>query len=154
MPKVEWHPEELYPRVGFIITSLSRLANRVVAFYIQRGTAEQHIKEGKNAINWTRLSCRKFRYNAVQLQLHTAARDLANVMRTLAWSKEVEHWSLTTLREILVKIGAKVVSHDRYVEVVPWAVGLWYDSPEFGRHLGNIGLIRICSPTSTAALSS
>ena len=36
-------------------------------------------------------------------------------MRRLALPKEVEHWSLTTLREKLVKIGAKVVSHGRYV---------------------------------------
>ncbi len=113
--KVEWHPGELYPRVGFIVTNLSRPAERVVAFYNQRGTAEQHIKEGKNAIKWTRLSCRKFRDNAVRLQLHALAYNLANFMRTLALPKEVEHWSLTTLREKLVKIGAKVVSHGRYV---------------------------------------
>src|SRR3990172_1511208 len=49
--KVEWHPGELYPRVGFIVTNLSRPAERVVAFYNQRSTAEQHIKERKNAIN-------------------------------------------------------------------------------------------------------
>jgi hypothetical protein len=36
-------------------------------------------------------------------------------LRTLALPKEVEHWSLTTLREKLAKIGAKVVSHGRYV---------------------------------------
>ena len=48
--KVEWHPGELYPRVGFIVTNLSRPTERVVAFYNQRGTAEQWIKEGKNAI--------------------------------------------------------------------------------------------------------
>ncbi len=113
--KVEWHPGELYPRVGFIVTNLSRPAERVVAFYNQRGTAEQWIKEGKNAIKWTRLSCRRFRNNEVRLQLHALAYNLANFMRTLALPKEVEHWSLTTLREKLVKIGAKVVSHGRYV---------------------------------------
>jgi hypothetical protein len=113
--KVEWHPGELYPRVGFIVTNLSRPAERVVAFYNQRGKAEQHIKEGKNAIKWTRLSCRKLRDNAVRLQLHALAFNLANFLRTLALPKEVEHWSLTTLREKLVKIGAKVVSHGRYV---------------------------------------
>ena len=43
------------------------------------------------------------------------AYNLANFMRTLALPKEVEHWSLTTLREKLVKIGAKVVRHGRYV---------------------------------------
>ena len=53
--------------------------------------------------------------NAVRLQLHALAYNLANFMRTLALPKEVEHWSLTTLREKLVKIGAKVVRHGRYV---------------------------------------
>jgi hypothetical protein len=113
--KVEWHPYELHPRVGFIVTNLSRSAERVTLFYNQRGKAEQYIKEGKYAIKWMRLSCRKFRDNAVRLQLHALAYNLANFMRTLALPKEVEHWSLTTLREKLVKIGAKVVSHGRYV---------------------------------------
>ncbi|MCP4316480.1 MAG: IS1380 family transposase [Hyphomicrobiales bacterium] len=113
--KVEWHPGDLYPRVGFIVTNLSRSAERVTLFYNQRGKAEQYIKEGKNAIKWTRLSCRKFRDNAVRLQLHALAYNLATFMRTLALPKEVEHWSLTTLREKLVKIGAKVVHHGRYV---------------------------------------
>jgi hypothetical protein len=107
--KVEWHQGELYPRVGFIVTNLARPAKRVVNFYNGRGTAEQHIKEGKNAIRWTRLSCRAFRHNAVRLQLHTLAYNLANFMRTLALPEEVEHWSLTTLREKLVKIGARIV---------------------------------------------
>ena len=113
--KVEWHPGELVPRVGFIVTNLSRPAERVVAFYNQRGKAEQYIKEGKNAVKWTRLSCGKFRNNEVRLQLHALAYNLGNFMRTLALPNEVEHWSLTTLREKLVKIGAKVVRHGRYV---------------------------------------
>lgn len=71
--KVEWHPGELYPRVGFIVTNLSRQAVKVVAFYKMRGTCEQWIKEGKGAIKWTRLSCRTFAANAVRLQLHTLA---------------------------------------------------------------------------------
>jgi hypothetical protein len=113
--KVEWHPGELYPRVGFIVTNLARPADRVVAFYNQRGTAEQWIKEGKGAIKWTRLSCRTFAANAVRLQLHALAYNLGNFMRTLAMPKAVEPWSLTSLREKLIKIGAKVVSHGRYV---------------------------------------
>jgi len=113
--KVEWHPNELYPRVGFIVTNLARSAERVVAFYNQRGTAEQWIKEGKGAIKWTRLSCRTFAANAVRLQLHVLAYNLGNFMRTLAMPKTAEPWSLTSLREKLIKIGAKVVSHGRYV---------------------------------------
>jgi DDE family transposase len=113
--KVEWHPGELYPRVGFIVTNLARPAERVVAFYNQRGTAEQWIKEGKGAIKWTRLSCRSFAANAVRLQLHALAYNLGNFMRTLAMPKAAEPWSLTSLREKLIKIGAKVVSHGRYI---------------------------------------
>ena len=113
--KVEWHQGELYPRVGFIVTNLTRPNDRVVKFYNGRGTAEQWIKEGKNAICWTRLSCRAFRHNAVRLQLHALAYNLANFMRTLALPEEVKHWSLTTLREKLVKIGTRIVRHGRYV---------------------------------------
>ena len=96
--KVEWHPGELYPRVGFIVTTLARPAERVVAFYNQRGTAEQWIKEGKGAIKWTRLSCRTFSANAVRLQLHVLAYNLGNFMRTLAMPKAAEPWSLTRRR--------------------------------------------------------
>ena len=113
--KIEWHPGELYPRVGFVVTNLGRPAERVVAFYNQRGTAEQWIKEGKNAIRWTRLSCRRFDHNAVRLQLHALAYNLGNFMRTLALPDAVEQWSLTSLREKLIKIGAKIVRHGRYV---------------------------------------
>ena len=113
--KVEWHPGELYPRVGFIVTNLSRPADRVVAFYNKRGTCEQWIKEGKGAIKWTRLSCRTFAANAVRLQLHALAYNLGNVLRTLATPEPIKDWSLTSLKEKLIKIGAKVVSHGCYV---------------------------------------
>ena len=55
MAKVEWHPSELYPRVGFIVTNLARPAERVVTFYNQRGTAENWIRKSKGTIKWTRL---------------------------------------------------------------------------------------------------
>ena len=113
--KVEWHPGELYPRVGFIITNLARPAERGVAFYNQRGTAKQWIKEGKGAIKWTRLSCRTFAANAARLQLHVLAYNLGNFMRTLAMPETAQPWSLTSLKEKLIKIGAKVTSHGRYV---------------------------------------
>src|ERR1700730_640533 len=113
--KVEWHPGELYPRVGFIVTNMARRAENAVAFYNKRGTCEQWIKEGKGAIKWTRLSCRSFAANAVRLQLHALAYNLGNFLRTLATPEPIKGWSMTTLKEKLIKIGAKVVSHGRYV---------------------------------------
>jgi hypothetical protein len=101
--------------VGFIVTNMARPAERVVMFYNHRGTAEQWIKEGKNAVTWTRLSCHAFEANAVRLQLHALAYNLANFLRTLALPPEVAQWSMTTLRERLVKIRAKIVRHGRLI---------------------------------------
>ena len=113
--KVEWHGGELFPRIGFIITNLSRSAKRVVRFYNQRGTAEQWIKGGKNAVRWTRLSCHDFVDNQVRLLLFVLAYNMGNFLRQTVLPKAVRHWSLTTLREKLIKIGAKVVRHSRQV---------------------------------------
>jgi len=88
--KVEFHPGELFPRVGFIVTNRSLPNERVLAFYNERGTAEQHIKEGKYALKWTRLSCMRLKANAVRLQLHALAYNLANFLRTLATPATVE----------------------------------------------------------------
>ena len=113
--KVEWHPGEL--------VSARRLhrhqheppgrAGRRLLQQARHG--EQWIKEGKGAIKWTRLSCRTFAANAVRLQLHALAYNLGNFLRTLATPEPIKDWSLTSLKEKLIKIGAKVVSHGRYV---------------------------------------
>jgi len=142
--KVEWHPGELLPRVGFIVTNLRRPAKRVVAFYNGRGTAEQCIKEGKHAVKWTRLSCTSFRGNAVRLQLHALAYNLANFLRALALPGEVERWSLTSLREKVVKIGAKVISHGRYLVFQMAEVAV--PREVFGRLLDRIARLRPPDP--------
>ena len=100
--------------MGFIVTNRSLPNERVLAFYNDRGTAEQHIKEGKYALKWTRLSCMRFSANAVRLQLYALAYNLANFLRTLATPVEIETWSLTSLRERLIKTGARLVRHARY----------------------------------------
>ncbi len=112
--KIEFHPGELFPTVGFIVTNRSLPNERVLAFYNGRGTAELYIKEGKHALKWTRLSCMRFAANAVRLQLHALAYNLANFLRTLVTPTEIETWSLTSLRERLIKTGARLVRHARY----------------------------------------
>jgi hypothetical protein len=113
--KVEHHPGELYLQVGFIVTNLTLPSRAVVRFYNKRGTAEQWIKEGKNAVKWTRLSCHDFADNQVRLQLFVLAYNLGNFLRQAVLPRAVRHWTLTTLREKLIKIGAKVVRHARQV---------------------------------------
>jgi hypothetical protein len=110
--KVEWHPGELYPR-GFIVTNMSRPAERVVAFYNKRGTCEQWIKEGKRSNG---RGCHVGRSpNAVRLQLHALAYNLGNFLRTLATPEPIKDWSMTSLKEKLIKIGATVVRHGRSI---------------------------------------
>jgi Transposase DDE domain group 1 len=51
----------------------------------------------------------------VRLQLHALAYNLGNFPRTLATPEPIRDWSLASLREKLIKIGAKLVKHGRYV---------------------------------------
>jgi hypothetical protein len=113
---------------------------RILKFYNGRGTAEQWIKEGKNATKWTRLSSRRFKDNQVRLQLFALADNLANFLRQLALPREVKHWSLTTLREKLIKIGAKVVHRAKAVTFQLAEVAV--PRSLFAAVLGRIGRLR------------
>ena len=111
--KVEWHAGELFPRIGFIVTNLQRKPENVVRFYNQRGLCEQHIKDGKYALTWTRLSCTRFSSNQVRLALFVLAYNLGNFIRRFALPSKVSHWSLRSVQLKLIKIGARVISHSR-----------------------------------------
>ena len=112
--KVEFHAGELFPRVGFIVTNLETDSRAVVRFYNKRGTAEQWIKEGKQAVKMTRLSCHRFRSNEVRLWLSVIAYNLGNLWRRLVLPRRIEKWSLTSLQQRLVKTGGRLVKHARY----------------------------------------
>src|SRR5450759_3500919 len=111
--KVEWHIDELFPRIGFIVTNMTSSPEAVVHFYNHRSTCEQYIREGKYALTWTRLSCSRFSSNRVRLALFVLAYNLGNFMRRFALPREVSHWSLSSVQLKLIKIGAKVISHAR-----------------------------------------
>jgi hypothetical protein len=101
--------------VGFVVTTLTVSDERVYEFYNRRGTAEQYIKEGRYALKWTRLSCKSFAASEVRLQLHALAYNLANFLRTLVLPTVIADWSLTSLRDRLIKVGAKAISHARSI---------------------------------------
>ena len=111
--KVEWHQGELFPRVGFVVTNLNLPPEGVTHYYNGRGTAEQWIKEGKYALNWTRLSCHRFVANQVRLWLFVLAYNLGNFMRRLTLPESVKHWSLRSVQTKLIKMGGRLVRHAR-----------------------------------------
>jgi hypothetical protein len=86
----------------------------VVRFYNKRGTAEQWIKEGKQAVKMTRLSCHRFRANEVRLWLSLIAYNLGNLWRRLALPARIGNWLLTSLQQRLVKTGGRLIKHARY----------------------------------------
>jgi hypothetical protein len=112
--KVEFHFGELFPRVGFIVTNLETDSRAVVRFYNKRGTAEQWIKEGKQAVKMTRLSCHRFRSHEVRRWLSVIAYNLGTLWRRLALPSRIDNWSLTSLQQRLVKTGGRLVKHARY----------------------------------------
>ncbi|MDI6788808.1 MAG: IS1380 family transposase [Planctomycetota bacterium] len=112
--KIEWYPDELFPRAGFIVTSLGWQDKKVVKFYNKRGTCEQWIKEGKYALNWTKLSCQRFVENEARLKLFIMAYNLGNFLRTLALPERIKHWSLRSIQLKLIKIGGRLIKHARY----------------------------------------
>ena len=105
----------MFPKVGFIVTKPPIGPDGVVRFYNQRGTAEQHIKEGKHGFRWTRLSCRKFRENELRLQLHASAYKQATFLRCIELPEEMAKWSLTSQQLKQIKMGVRVDRHARAI---------------------------------------
>ena len=109
--KVEHHARELFPRVGFIVINLTVPRRAVVRFYNERGTSKQWIKEGKQAVKMTRLSCHRFRPNQVRLWLNVMAYNLGSRRRRPALPNRIDKWSVSSLQQRLVKTGRRLVKH-------------------------------------------
>ena len=112
--KVEQYPDELFPRVGFIVTILKWCDKKVVKFYNKRGTCEQWISPDECRGNWTRLSCQRFVENEARLKLFIMAYNLGNFLRTLVLPERIKHWSLRSIQLKLIKIGGRLIKHARY----------------------------------------
>jgi DDE family transposase len=85
-----------------------------VGVYNKRGTAEQWIKEGKQAMKMTSLSCHPFRSNQVRVALSLLAYNLGNLWRRLALPRRIVNWSLPSLQHRSVKRGGWLFEHARY----------------------------------------
>ena len=72
-------------------------------------------KEGKYALNWTRLSCHRLVANQVRLHLFVLAYNLGNFLRRLGLPKTIKDWSLRSLQVKLIKMGGRIVRHARQI---------------------------------------
>jgi hypothetical protein len=117
--KIEWHRGELFPRIGFVVTSSRLPAGKVIKVYNGRAEIENRIKEGKNTLHWDKTSCQRFEANQARLQMGVLAYNLLHMIRQFyVWGEEVKR-SMDWLIKRLIKVGARVSYHARrwYVHV-------------------------------------
>jgi hypothetical protein len=116
--KIEWHVEELFPRIGFIVTNFKLPAGKVVKVYNGRGDVENRIKEGKNTLRWDKTSCHRFAANQ-SLLMGVLAYNLLHLLRQFYIMCEEAKRSMEWLIKRLIKVEAKVIYQGRrwYVHV-------------------------------------
>jgi hypothetical protein len=119
--KVEWHPGELYPRVGFIVTNMSHPAVNVVAISAARRSSGSRRQGGDQVDAAVLLDVRG---QCRPPSASCAYYNLGNFLRTLAMPEPIRDWSVTTLKVKLTKIGAKLVRHGSYVAFQMAEVGI------------------------------
>jgi len=107
---------ELFPRAGFIVTNLTPPSRAVVWFYDKRGTAEQWIKEAKQAVKMTRLSCHRFRSDEVRRWLSLLAYNLGKL-----WQRLV----LPTKRNWQTRQTSDAIFGVLHYPASGWRSGLW-----------------------------
>ncbi len=134
--KGEHHLGELVPRGGCIIPTSTGTTRAFVRLATPRGTAEQWITEGNAAPYWTRLSCHRFRANAVRLLLGVIAYHLGKCLRRLGVPPAIQCWSLTSLQQRFFKTGGRLIRHARYF--VPQLADSHLTRTLFGHILGRI----------------
>jgi len=117
--KIEWHRGELFPRIGFVVTSSRLPAGRIIKVYNGRAEIENRIKEGKNTLRWDKTSCQRFEANQARLKMGLLAYNLLHMIRQFyVWGEEVKR-SVEWLIKRLIKVGARISYHARrwYVHV-------------------------------------
>ena len=144
---MEFHFGELFPRVGIMVTNLEADSRGMVRFYHKRGTAVDWIKEGKQVVKMTRLSCHRFRPNEVRLWLSLIACNLGSLWpgrpQGRVPPKRIEKWSLTRLQQRLVKTGGRLVKHTRCYWLLLAESGL--TRRLFGAMLGRIATLPVAT---------
>ncbi len=121
-PRSSLHPGELFARPGFLVTNKALPSRSVVCFYNKRGrTAEQWIKEGKQATSWAHaavvpsLSSERGAAATERAGLHPGQLVAAGRgPREIGLPSRIKSWSLTTLQHRLMKTGGRLVKHARY----------------------------------------
>lgn len=111
--KVEWHNDELFPRVGFIVTSSIHPAWKVVKVYNGRANVENRIKEAKNTLRWDKTSCHRFEANKARLKMGAVAYNLLHMVREFHLKGEDVKRSIEWIIRRIIKAASRISYHGR-----------------------------------------
>ena len=142
--KVEWHPGELYPRVGFIVTNLRRPARRSSPSTTGAGRPSSASRRGRTRSSGRGCRARPSGPTPCGSSSTRWPTTSPTSFARLALPGEVARWSLTSLRDKVVKIGAKVIAHGRYAIFQMAEVAVPREL--FGRILDRIARLRPPDP--------
>ena len=106
--KIEWHNDELFPRVGFIVTNSTLRAWQVVKAYNGRANVENRIKEAKNTLRWDKTSCHRFESNQARLKMGALAYNLLNMIREFHLQGEDVKRSIEWIIRRIIKAASRV----------------------------------------------
>ena len=106
--KVEWHNNELFPRVGFIVTNSPHLAWKVVKVYNGRANVENIIREAKNTLHWDKTSCHRFEANQARLKMGALAYNLLHMIREFHLKGEVVKRSIEWIVLRIIKATSRI----------------------------------------------
>ena len=111
--KVEWHNDESFPRVGFIVTNSTLRAWDVVKVYNARANMENRIKEAKNTLRWDKTGCHRFEANQSRLKMGALAYNLLHMIREFHLQGEDIKRSMEWLIRRIIKAASRIYYHGR-----------------------------------------
>lgn len=111
--KVEWHNDDLFPRVGFIVTNSTLHPWQVVQAYNGRANVENRSKEAKNTLRWDKTSCHRFAANQARLKMGALAYNLLHMVREFQLKGEDVKRSIEWLIRRIIKAAARISYHGR-----------------------------------------
>jgi hypothetical protein len=111
---IEWHQGELFPRVGFLVTSFRLISKDVVKTYNGRTDMENRIKEGKNTLRRDWASYHRFEANRVRLKMGILAYSLLQILLEFYMKSEEVKRSIEWIIRRMVKVASRISYHSLY----------------------------------------
>ena len=102
----------------FIVTNMEGIIPEIIIkIYKNRGLMENYIKEAKLGFFMDKTDSSKFVTNEARMWLSVLSYNIIQMMKTLVFPPSMKKWTITTIRQRLIKVATKIVSHTRKIHL-------------------------------------